>query len=222
MSDYQVHYRHKISEYCQRRIWLPSTIVSLVIICILTIGLLSISQSSLVPYNVRELVTADHPVLSSFLFTCFICWSFGFPVWIAHWLQKGRKNSLFFPGVMIIHGGVAWLFLRYAVPMESIHDIVGSPILSWPWEWEIIGRFLALFSIITIITTVSSLLCSVIFHGNNKITAFPLLIYSIATACISHYIVIEKAATDNLTELMTSGGTVFSSFLLSVFLIIVT
>ena len=211
-----------MSENCRQKTWLLPIIISLVIICILTIGLLFIIQSPLVPYNIRELVAADHPVLSSFLFTCFICWSFGFPVWMTRWIQKEKKYSLFFPGIMVIHGGVAWLFLRYAVPMESIHDIVGSPILSWPWEWEIIGRFLALFSIITITTTASSLLSSIIFYGSNKITAFPFLIYSIATACISHYIVVEKAATDNLTELMTSGGTVFSSFLLSVFLVIVT
>lgn len=197
-------------------------IISLAIICFLTIVFLSISQSSLVPYNVRELVVAGRPVLSSFLFSCFICWSFGFPVWIAYWFQKERKNSLFFPVVLIIHGGIAWLFLRYAVPMESIHDIVGSPILSWPWEWEITGRFLALFFIITTSTTAAALFCSVIFYGSKKITVFRFIIYSIATACISHYIVVERAATDNLTELMASGGTAFSSFLLTIFLIIVS
>jgi len=192
------------------------------VIGILTMGMIVMSHSSLVPYNVRELVAADHPVLSPFLFSCFICWSFGLPVWIAHRLQKERKSSLFFPAVLIIHGSVAWLFLRYAVPMESIHDIVGSPILLWPWEWEIMGRFLALFSIITITTTLAALLCLVLFYSSNKDTVFRFLIFSIATACISHYIVIEKAATDNLTELMAAGGTLVSSFLVDVFLIIIS
>lgn len=192
----------------------------LVVTCVLTVMILIINQSSLVPYNVRELVITEYPIISSFLFTCFMCWSFGFPVWLAMWFQKKERKVWLFPGVALIHGVVAWIILRFAVPVESISDILGSQILSLPWELEYIGRFIPLYFIVTFSTIFAALACLVIFHEGKRATLINYLMFGVVLAPISHWVVVEKAATDNLTELMASGGAAFSSCLAGVFIVI--
>ena len=104
-----------------------------------------VTRSELTPYNVRELVYHGHPFRSLALLVALLYWSVGFPVFIARWLTKGRMYLLSFPLLALLHGLIAWLLIVSAVPTESIHDIVGSPVLGWPWKWELLGRFLALF-----------------------------------------------------------------------------
>jgi hypothetical protein len=94
-----------------------------------------------------------------------------------------------------------------AVPLESIHDIVGSPILDWPWEWESIGRFISLFA-----------LWSVVSFGAAFISLRPWLpkagsflwiwaAAALALLPVVYVVAIQQAATDNLTELLAGGGT---------------
>lgn len=199
-----------------------SIILFVAIICFLTVGLLAINQLAFIPYNVRELVVTDYPVVSSLLFSCFMTWTFGFTTFIALWFHSSSKKLWSFFCVLIAHGLVSWFLLRYAVPMESIHDIVGSPVLFWPWEFELIGRFLALFFIVTFTVSFSALLCFVMSFGVKKNVLLKYLVYGIGFSSISHFVVFEKAATDNLTELIASGGTLLSSFLLILFLIILS
>lgn len=190
------------------------------IIFTLAAGLLIISYSSLIPYNIRELVIKDSPFISSFLFSLFTCWSFGGAAWIAYLFSKVREKALFFILSGICHGGVAWVLLRSAVPMESIHDIVGAPILFWPLEFEMIGRFLALYFMVTYTAALSALIGLRVLMGNKNSVLLKYFAYGIGFCFISHFIVVEKASTDNLTELMAEGGTLFSSFLLGLFLLV--
>ena len=89
-----------------------------------------------IPYNVRELGgTGVHLITSVVALACAI-------YWMANGLFPGlralrRKPSLivWLPIALLVHGTLGWLLLRSAVPLESIHDIVGSPILRWSWEW---------------------------------------------------------------------------------------
>lgn len=191
-------------------------------ICVITAGLFWISQLSLIPYNIRELVVDEYPLFSSFLFACFLVWSCGVPTLIAFWFNNSSKKIWTFFGVAIVHGLVGFVFLRSAVPTESIHDILGSPILFWPWEFELIGRFLALYFIITFSFSFSALLSFLIIFGDNRSILLRYLAYGLMFSTFSHYIVFERASTDNLTELIESGGTLYSSFLLILFLMIVS
>lgn len=205
-----------------RRGYMKSIIIFYgVVTCVLTLMVLTITQSPFIPYNVRELVVAEYPIISSFLFICFIYWSFGVPVWLAIWFQKVGSQALLFPAVALIHGGVAWIILRFAVPMESIGDIVGAPILSWPWELEYIARFIPLYFIITFCVTFAALACLVLYFGGKRTILIKYLSIGLFFIAISHWVVVEKAATDNLTELMASGGTLLSSLLAVVFLFII-
>ncbi len=165
-----------------------------------------VTRSDLVPYNIRELVDKRHPFLSVILLGGSIYWVTGFPVLIVQRLTRGEYYLLSFPLMALIHGLVAWILLRFAVPMESIHDIVGSPVLGWPWEWEMLGRFLALFSFWTVAAAAGGIIAAWRILPNSKSA----LLAWAAGACllipISYYIVVVTAATDNLVELIASNG----------------
>lgn len=176
------------------------------------------THSPLMPYNVRELLVGEHPVLSLLLLSCFAWWAAGFPVWAAGWLANAGPAAWGYPGLVLLHAVGAWTLLRLGVPMESLHDIVGSPILGWPWEWEMIGRFAALFSIVSLQLTAGALAAGAL-NGRGGGRAW---LYWLAAAAVmlpaAHWVVVTQAATDNLTELMAEGGGWFPSLLLVAFL----
>lgn len=172
-----------------------------------------ITQSPLTPYNIRELVYDGHPLRSLVLLAALLYWVVGFPILIVQWLGRGELYLLSFPALAVLHGLIAWILLWSSVPSESIHDIVGSPVLAWPWEWESLGRFLALFSFWSIAGTAGSLVAAWhILPG-----ARPALLGWLVGACllipISYYVVVVAAATDNLVELIAGNGSV-GAFLL--------
>ncbi len=191
-------------------------------ILVLTILGWAVTHSPLVPYNVRELVRMDHPVLSIFLLSAALYWICGAPVWFARRLSGRRRGPWVFPAFALLHGLGTWILLRSSVPMESIHDIVGSPVLGWPWEWELIGRFLALFSLVSLALT-GGAVAAVALHVNGG--GKPLLHWLAAAAVVFplwHAVVVTWAATDNLTELMAGGGGPAASLFILLFLLIVS
>lgn len=181
-----------------------------------------ITRSNLMPYNVRELIDERHPFPSSILLAGSIYWMMGFPVLIVRWLARGELYLLSLPLLALIHGLVAWMLLRFAVPTESIYDIVGSPVLDWPWEWEMLGRFIALFSFWTVTATVGGIVAAWRILPGNR---FALLGWTIG-ACLlipfSYYVVIEAAATDNLVELIAGNGSVGSFLLITLAVALIT
>lgn len=172
-----------------------------------------ITQSALTPYNVRELVYEGHPFRSLISLAALLYWSVGFPVLIAKWLTREGPYLFSLPALVFLHGLVAWILLRSAVPDESIHDIVGSPVLGWPWDWELLGRFLALFSFWSVAATAGSLISA----GRILPRAKPALLGWAIGACllipVSYHVVVTAASTDNLVELIAHNGSV-GSFLL--------
>jgi hypothetical protein len=137
-------------------------------ILVLTLLGWAVTRLPLVPYNVRELVRGDHPVLSVFLLSAALYWICGVPAWFARHVADRRRGPWVFPAFALLHGLGLWILLRFAVPMESIHDIVGSPVLWWPWEWEMIGRFAALFSIASLALTGAALVALALSGGSRQ------------------------------------------------------
>jgi VanZ family protein len=165
-----------------------------------------ITQSPLTPYNVRELIYEGHPIRSLISLATLLYWAIGFPILIAQWLARGELYLLSFLPLVLLHGLIAWLLLWSSVPTESIHDIVGSPVLGWPWEWELLGRFLALFSLWSVAATAGTLIAAWRILPNAKAALLGWSIGAFLLIPLSYYIVVSEASTDNLVELIANNG----------------
>lgn len=177
-----------------------------------------------VPYNVRELFATNYPLLTLFVFSSALYWCFGVPVWLASWITTGNWiKVILFPFWVILHGAIAYGLLRISVPIESIGDIVGSPTLNWPGEWELLGRFIALFGIFSLFLTGGafvSLLQSYSYFFKWRII-WRWIVNVVVLLPIGYWIVVRQANTDNLIELMRGGGNWISILLLSSWIFII-
>lgn len=171
------------------------------------ISLLLIVRLPGVPYNIKELVA---PGLAGF--GSIACVAFALQ-WMINghflWLrseQSARRLLLLLPFWLMGHALVSWFVLRLGVPLESIHDIVGSPVLDWAWEFEMIGRFIALHSAYNLALIGAILLAAGISGKKSKKLLGIWFIWCQPIAWILQTVIVTNAATDNLTELMREGG----------------
>jgi len=173
-----------------------------------------------VPYNVRALLHPVHPILSLVVFGMFLYWSVGFPVIIGYVVTKSARLVWYYPSLLTLHAVVAWILITYGVNFDRILKIVGSPVLNWHWYWEPAGRFIALFSVFSLIMTGAVLLAIGLVY-RRRITAALLgwSITSVVLVPLLYWIVVTQAATDNLVELMAGGGTPAAAICLSLFVL---
>jgi hypothetical protein len=97
-------------------------------------------------------------------------------------------------------------------------------VLDWHWYWEPAGRFLALFSAISLSMTLGILITVWLIRYERK-AALAFFCWIATTAVLSpllYWVVVTEAATDNLVELMAGGGTPIGAFLLSIFVALAT
>lgn len=167
-----------------------------------------------VPYNVRELVSGGPAGVFSLLALAaasYLLANAALP------LGRGRPASrmLAAPLWLAASGTVVFALLRAGVPTESMDDIVGSPILGWPWEWERLGRFIALWMAVSLQVAGAFALTATLGHARR----LPLLLNWAIVAGVSagplFHVVITLAATDNLTELVAQGGSFVAASLVA-------
>lgn len=159
------------------------------------------------PYNVRKLIAQEHPILSALGLACAFVWIFGFPSWAARHMASGSRQLKYLPLFLLLHGIVAWTLLRMAAPLEMIHKIVGSPILDWPWEWESIGRFIGLFVLWSVLSFGAGFIALRSWLPKANIFLWVWIVTTLALLPVAYLVVIQQAATDNLTELLAGAGT---------------
>jgi hypothetical protein len=173
-------------------------------------------RSPAVPYNVRELFTKGPPALTTLGFAVVLLAALAPPVWFARRLCAGGwAGAAAYPALVLAHALLVWAGLRVIVPLEAIHDIVGSPVLRWPGDWELIVRFLALFAGVSALlgggVVLSLSLCGAETEGSPG-SGLRWLAGGIPLLALSHFVVVTCAATDNLIELMAGGGGPGASF----------
>jgi hypothetical protein len=110
--------------------------------------------------NVRELFRTDRGHVlrphTWFLLLCLLV-----PVSASLTARMLLRRRYRVPIVIALAAPVAgWFCLRYAVTVESIHDILGGPILGWPYDLEYITRFSVVFGTLWMITLLGFLLGS--------------------------------------------------------------
>ncbi len=185
--------------------WLLGLLCAFLVFTLLFIA----SQSPSVPYNVRELFSSEYQALGALGLTLLLYWCFAYPLlYLLNMLGKNTSQNWFWIKIVMTHALGAWLLIRLIAPIESIHDIVGSPILSIPNELEMGYRFIALFSIFSLMMLGAGhcAMLSVIHDRPFKRLFFLGGFCSVPILLICFWVVVIGAATDNLTELMDNGG----------------
>lgn len=155
-----------------------------------------------VPYNVRELIAVGPLGLVSSMAMA-ICL---FLLANAPLLLLNRSPLWVFaaPLGLPLIGALCYGLLRLGVPLESIHDVVGSPVLDWPWEWERLLRFMALWTSIGIQVGLACLFVAMLMDPRRLPAFVNGLLVSAVLAYPLYWVVVDQAATDNLIELMAS------------------
>jgi hypothetical protein len=163
-----------------------------------------------VPYNVRELIAPGLAGWGAALGLALAAYGIAnAPFVIVAFLRDAR--FMLFPLTLAGHALVTWAILRSSVPVESLHDILGTPVRGWPWEWELIGRYLALHMAGMLPILGAALLVCAILRPVLLNHFLICLIGGVMLAWPLHLVVVDRAATDNLTELMRDGGSLLSS-----------
>ncbi|MEQ1602884.1 MAG: VanZ family protein [Methylophilaceae bacterium] len=173
----------------------------------ITLLIFGATHISSVPYNVKELISQSSPIKSALLLALTFSWVLSFPAWATKYLARSEGKYVLMPAFIFIHGIITWIILHISVPPESIHDIVGSPILNWPWEWERIGRFMALFVLWSVTLFGAVMITLRTWVPNYSRLLWMWIIISTLLFPVSYFVVIKQAATDNLYELLDGGGT---------------
>jgi hypothetical protein len=176
-------------------------------------------HSSAVPYNVRNLLHPIHPFLSLLAMSVFLYWAFGFPVIASYGMTVSRIGALSYPLMLACHSVLGFFLLSHSVSFDRIHKIVGAPILGWYGYWEPAGRFMALFAVVSLALTCGTLIAVRLTHRHSLCAGFiAWLITATALAPLLYWIVVSKAATDNLVELMAGNGTPFAAAMICLFI----
>lgn len=167
-----------------------------------------------IPYNIRELLPHGiGGILAALGLSAAVYLAANSPLLLL--TEKTRLRLVLFPLLLPLQGAIIWMLLRIGVPMESIHDIVGSPILGWPWEWEIFFRFLALHQALAMQLVGAVLITAALCRPAHLVGLIYWAVIAMLFAWPLHLVVVDWAATDNLTELMRDGGSLLASSLLA-------
>jgi glycopeptide antibiotics resistance protein len=171
------------------------------IVLMQVIGMKLLLEMPGVPYNLRELMAPGLWGLGSLVALSVSLFAAVNGIFL---LLNARNRVYFymFPALLVLQGILTWGVLKNSVPLESLEDIVGSPVLNWSWNWEMIGRFSALY-VSVVLQAVGAVLCVRAVSQYSAIADFLYwIVVCVVMAWPLYWLVIERAATDNLTELI--------------------
>jgi len=136
---------------------------------------------------------------------------------MAYYLIKQPLLHLFQPLLYLLMATVSWVFLRFAVSAESLHDILGSPVWNWPSDWELYIRYLAFAY-----PFLWSLFCWNLFFQLQKqhqlLVSFIIWILAIVIGIpllmAAKFLIVDRSSTDNVVELINTIPALFTLILL--------
>ena len=191
--------------------------VSFLVLLVLVAGIVIGTEGhESVPYNVRELFSKSNRLLTVTFFAITIGLMFSGPV-LSSILTTRRKSLAFgaFPVFLLLCTSLAWILLRLSVPLESLYDVIGAPILDWPWEWESLLRFMALAAGPWTAFFLSSLFLLAFTSRSRSSGTFSIvpLLETFPVLAMSWVLIFPLAATDNLTELVVGQGSAWAGLM---------
>jgi glycopeptide antibiotics resistance protein len=185
-----------------RRLW-PYLALCLGLALLLTLA----ARSQLVPYNIRELLGGGDSFARSLGLVLALGLAFGPPAAFGiALLRRPLRDVWRFPLGIVLQSALVYLGLRIAVPLESIHDILGTPVLGWPPELERLARFGALFGVVSLLLAGGAVIFHALVRAPYPSVLLRWLVMAVLLLPLGHWVVVQAAATDNLVELLRGGG----------------
>ncbi len=167
-----------------------------------------------VPYNVRELIAVGPwGLVSSMALAACLFLLANAPMVL---LNRSSLWAIATPIALPLIGAFCYALLRMGLPMESIFDVLGSPVLEWPWEWELLLRFMALWTVMGLQVGLACLLVAVFLEPRRLPTFINGLLVAALMAYPLYWVVVDRAATDNLVELMAHQASFIAASWLAV------
>ncbi|HEV3342439.1 MAG TPA: VanZ family protein [Pirellulales bacterium] len=171
-----------------------------------TAGLLAALEAMLLqlptlPYNVRELLgtTPVSPLAIAVSFVGTGCISMWFAL---QWRERPMAFVWQFPILLSVVAASLYALLRATVPLESLGDVVGAPVLGGSPDLEMCGRFAGLFAGVVSGLTLGARL---VLGKPWRLSWAGLLVVG-AIAFTSYSVVVLAACTDNIVELLRGEG----------------
>ncbi|OGB05383.1 MAG: hypothetical protein A3G29_10435 [Burkholderiales bacterium RIFCSPLOWO2_12_FULL_64_99] len=191
----------------------PAWLAHMAFLTVFALVLGVVLTSSAVSYNLRELIPSGGRGAFAVVALCVLTYSMVNGVFLLDALPS-RVWLVMFPVFLIGHAILSWGLLRLSVPLESIHDIVGAPTLGWPGEWELSGRYMALHTSLLLQVVGAVLLVQSILKPARLSYFLCWFMLSLTLAWPLYTVVVQWAATDNLTELVADHASFLSASLL--------
>jgi len=158
-----------------------------------------------VPYNVRELFIEERGWLSIWLFYLFLVSVPLAAAVVSLWVSADLRRWLWTPLIYVGSGMVTWWLLSNAVTLESLWDILGTPILKWPGNAELAFRFLVLYMGILAPMVLAAGITVLVSTKRLTDLAGTMLLLPLAVTVmlvvIGYLLMVPYAATDNVREL---------------------
>ncbi len=205
------HALNKVNEYSELQFKGTSlAIISFQIISfVLIIYLLGFFEKT--PYNIGLFFSFAN-VFQHIIFTLSIISCALLPLWIISNVQNKPEYMWKIYPLLLLTSIFVFMLLLISIPGESIHYILGAPILYWSWDWGTIikyggsfGRFSILLA--SILWCLAGAFCLSNRTKKGMLQAFYLwLLLSMIVFPLSHYVIIINTGMDNVTELLRDGG----------------
>ncbi|TWT54661.1 hypothetical protein Pla22_23110 [Rubripirellula amarantea] len=173
---------------------------TLVIACLM----FAIGRLPQLPYNVRELF-AENAILASLgLAVCFVLLA-AHPWWTADlWIRNSVPDFACNVLCTFAVATVVFIIIHFVAPIESIDDVVGTPVLEIGETTERWLRFIALVLGALWAQAIGILMGRMNWGMLQK--CWLTLACAIGGLIVSYSVVVLHACTDNLTELLENGG----------------
>ncbi len=191
----------------------------------LTLALWLVLRLPTIPYNLKELF-GSRLALSLGLFALALLWIGGGAWWVAVCGARSRLGALWLPVLVFAAAMVSLLLLSGSVTRESLDDITGSPDLyrritqdaiwgaTWrermaPWPADAVQvleralRYTALYALLLIPLSMAAVLLCRRWPPPRRLAG---LVVLAALWWPAKWLVVDQAITDNLTELIATGG----------------
>ena len=153
------------------------------------------------PYNVRELLPPDTVWRSACLLALVYYWCAAWPLWLARRRAPGLSRPAQLLLGLALYGALVFGLLYGAVPEESLHDLVGFPLLHWPGQWEVGLRWTVLAAVPGALLYLAA---QTVRRWRGKRLGALHYWSVLPVLLLGYWVIVVQAATDNLTELMAA------------------